>query len=127
MHQDVSLKFCSSTETANVSVRPVYETVAIQIQVVIRMDSFNAVCPRYVQEVEQTHTLLELVREQIGVGVVPASATEFNPTGVVFRPLRRSGTNAVACAEMYAAWRGQRQAGNAGVCGKSRSYAREDG
>lgn len=59
------------------------------------------ISPRVVQRASQTHTLLTLVRTGLGVGIVPDSARELCPDGVVFRPLRQENL----VAEVFLAWR----------------------
>ncbi len=59
------------------------------------------VSPRVVQRASQTHTLLTLVRAGLGVGIVPDSARELCPAGVVFRPLRQDHL----VAEIFIVWR----------------------
>lgn len=63
--------------------------------------ALHDVSPRVVQRAIQTHTLLTLVKTGLGVGIVPASAGERCPQGVVFRPLRQAGL----VAEVFLAWR----------------------
>lgn len=46
--------------------------------------------PDYVQFIDQTHTVVALVRAGIGLAVVPASARELHFDDVVFRPLWKS-------------------------------------
>jgi DNA-binding transcriptional LysR family regulator len=59
--------------------------------------------PRYVQYVTQVHTMLVLVRSQIGIALVPASAATLHPEGVVFRSI---GAFRERPVELDAVWRG---------------------
>lgn len=59
------------------------------------------VVPRYVQHIDQTHTILALVRAGLGLAIAPSSAQQFQFRNVVFRPLRENSV----MAEIYLAWR----------------------
>lgn len=61
----------------------------------------SGVTPDYIQYLDQTHTILALVRAGLGIGILPASAQRFHFDSVVFRPLERDGI----VAELCMAWR----------------------
>ncbi|MDC6127377.1 LysR substrate-binding domain-containing protein, partial [Burkholderia gladioli] len=56
------------------------------------------------QQLDQTHTVLTLVRAGIGVSIVPASARELGMRDVVFRPLWTQE----ATADLDLGWRVER-------------------
>ncbi|WP_338664709.1 LysR family transcriptional regulator [Pararoseomonas sp. SCSIO 73927] len=60
------------------------------------------VAPRAVQRVNQTHTMLALVREGIGLALVPESARALRTEGVVLLPLRPETDQR---AELLLGWR----------------------
>jgi DNA-binding transcriptional LysR family regulator len=57
--------------------------------------------PEFVQYIDQTPTIISMVRAGLGMGIVPASAQRFRFNNVVFRPIRPQGV----VAEMIMAWR----------------------
>jgi len=57
--------------------------------------------PDFTQYIDQSHTILSLVRAGLGVGILPASAQRFHYDRVEFRPL----AGEVPRAEMSMAWR----------------------
>jgi DNA-binding transcriptional LysR family regulator len=57
--------------------------------------------PDFVQYIDQTHTIVSMVRAGLGMAIVPASAQRFHFDNVVFRPIR---DNTVS-VEMIMAWR----------------------
>jgi DNA-binding transcriptional LysR family regulator len=59
------------------------------------------VMPEFVQYIDQTPTIISMVRAGLGMGIVPASAQRFRFDNVVFRPIRPQGV----VAEMIMAWR----------------------
>lgn len=59
------------------------------------------VMPDFVQYIDQTPTIISMVRAGLGMAIVPASAQRFNFDNVRFRPIK---DDAVA-AEMIMAWR----------------------
>lgn len=59
------------------------------------------VMPEFVQYIDQTPTILSMVRAGLGMGIVPASAQRFRFDNVVFRPIRHADVS----AEMIMAWR----------------------
>jgi DNA-binding transcriptional LysR family regulator len=59
------------------------------------------VMPEFVQYIDQTPTIISMVRAGLGMGIVPASARRFNFDNVVFRPIRHGDV----AAEMIMAWR----------------------
>jgi DNA-binding transcriptional LysR family regulator len=59
------------------------------------------VMPDFVQYIDQTPTIISMVRAGLGMAIVPASARRFNFDHVVFRPIR----NETVAAEMIMAWR----------------------
>lgn len=60
----------------------------------------TGVCPRYVQHIAQTHTILALVKAGIGLAIVPAAAQALRLDNIVYRPLWRKDV----FAELYLAW-----------------------
>lgn len=62
---------------------------------------FFAVRPDIVQSIDQTHTVVAMVRAGLGVAIVPASARRFRFDGVIFRPLLQPAP----VIEMCMAWR----------------------
>lgn len=58
------------------------------------------VCVRHVQFIDQTHSIVALVRAGLGLAIVPASAKEFGFPDVAFRPLWTTD----AWAELDLAW-----------------------
>jgi DNA-binding transcriptional LysR family regulator len=61
----------------------------------------SGIVPDYIQHLDQTHTILALVRTGMGVSIVPASAAQLHFDNVVFRPLWRDDIH----AETTMAWR----------------------
>ena len=61
----------------------------------------SGVSPDYVQFIDQTHTILSLVRAGFGLAILPGSAQRFHFDNVVCRPLRHEA----ARAQMDMAWR----------------------
>lgn len=61
----------------------------------------SKVMPDFVQYIDQTHTIVSMVRAGLGMAIVPASAQRFHFDNVVFRPIR---DNTVS-VEMIMAWR----------------------
>jgi DNA-binding transcriptional LysR family regulator len=59
------------------------------------------VMPDFVQYIDQTPTIISMVRAGLGMAIVPASAQRFDFDNVVFRPIRREAIS----AEMIMAWR----------------------
>jgi DNA-binding transcriptional LysR family regulator len=59
------------------------------------------VSPRYLYYLEQTHSILGLVRAGLGIAIVPASAQELFPGLLAFRPLQ----GAVPTADMFMVFR----------------------
>ncbi|KGF80192.1 LysR family transcriptional regulator [Massilia sp. JS1662] len=59
------------------------------------------VMPDFAQYIDQTHTIISMVRAGLGMSIVPASAQRFHFDQVVFRPIRDN----VVSAEMIMAWR----------------------
>ncbi|HEX8606806.1 MAG TPA: LysR family transcriptional regulator [Pseudoduganella sp.] len=59
------------------------------------------VMPDFVQYIDQTPTIISMVRAGLGAAIVPASAQRFNFDNVVFRPIRHDAVS----AEMIMAWR----------------------
>jgi DNA-binding transcriptional LysR family regulator len=72
-------------------------------QLLISTFTIAGATPRYVQYVTQVHTMLVLVRSQIGIALVPASAATLHPEGVVFRSI---GAFRERPVELDAVWRG---------------------
>jgi DNA-binding transcriptional LysR family regulator len=72
-------------------------------QLLISTFTIAGATPRYVQYVTQVHTMLVLVRSQIGIALVPASAATLHPEGVVFRLI---GAFRERPVELDAVWRG---------------------
>ncbi|WP_319449204.1 MULTISPECIES: LysR substrate-binding domain-containing protein [unclassified Mycobacterium] len=72
-------------------------------ELLISTFTIAGVTPRYVQYVTQVHTMLVLVRSQIGIALVPASAATLHPEGVVFRSI---GAFRERPVELDAVWRG---------------------
>jgi DNA-binding transcriptional LysR family regulator len=61
----------------------------------------SKVMPDFVQYIDQTHTIISMVRAGLGMSIVPASAQRFHFDNVVFRPIRDGAVS----AEMIMAWR----------------------
>lgn len=61
----------------------------------------SRVMPDFVQYIDQTHTIISMVRAGLGMAIVPASAQRFHFDNVVFRPIR----NDAVVVEMIMAWR----------------------
>jgi DNA-binding transcriptional LysR family regulator len=61
----------------------------------------SGVRPDFIQYIDQTHTIISLVRAGLGVAIVPRSAQRFHFDKVVYRPLRCQAV----LAEMVMAWR----------------------
>lgn len=59
------------------------------------------VMPDFTQYIDQTHTIVSMVRAGLGMSIVPASAQRFRFDQVAFRPIRDN----VVSAEMIMAWR----------------------
>lgn len=59
------------------------------------------VMPDFVQYIDQTHTIISMVRAGLGMAIVPASAQRFHFDKVVFRPIRHDTVS----VEMIMAWR----------------------
>ena len=72
-------------------------------ELLISTFTIAGVTPRYVQYVTQVHTMLVLVRSQLGIALVPASAATLHPEGVVFRSI---GAFRERPVELDAVWRG---------------------
>ena len=68
---------------------------------IIGLFGSSGVAPDYIQYLDQTHTILALVRAGLGIGILPASAQRFHFDSVAFRPLWREDV----VAEMCLAWR----------------------
>lgn len=68
---------------------------------IIGLFGSSGVTPDYIQYLDQTHTILALVRAGLGIGILPASAQRFHFDSVVFRPLWRNDV----VAELCMAWR----------------------
>lgn len=62
----------------------------------------NNITPRVRQELSQIHTVVSLVRENIGVAIAPASAAFLDRENVVFRPIT---SDEAITVELYIAWR----------------------
>jgi len=65
----------------------------------------SGVMPDFVEYLDQTPTIISLVRAGLGVSLVPASAQRFHFDNVVFRPLKRDDV----VAEMMMVWRSDQQ------------------
>jgi len=61
----------------------------------------SRVMPDFVQYIDQTPTIISMVRAGLGMAIVPASAQRFHFDKVVFRPIRHEAVS----AEMIMAWR----------------------
>lgn len=61
----------------------------------------SGVRTRHVQHLDQTHTIIGLVRGGVGLAIVPASAMTLPFADVVYKPLWQSDIH----AELYLAWR----------------------
>jgi DNA-binding transcriptional LysR family regulator len=61
----------------------------------------SKVMPEFVQYIDQTHTIISMVRAGLGMAIVPASAQRFHFDNVVFRPIRHDAVS----VEMIMAWR----------------------
>jgi DNA-binding transcriptional LysR family regulator len=61
----------------------------------------SKVMPDFVQYIDQTHTIISMVRAGLGMAIVPASAQRFHFDNVVFRPIRDN----TVTVEMIMAWR----------------------
>nr|WP_307736040.1 LysR substrate-binding domain-containing protein [Massilia pinisoli] len=61
----------------------------------------SKVMPDFVQYIDQTHTIISMVRAGLGMAIVPASAQRFHFDNVVFRPIRDD----TVMVEMIMAWR----------------------
>lgn len=68
---------------------------------IISLFCSSGVRPVYIQHIEQTHTIVSLVRSGLGVAIVPASAAQFRFENVVFKPMWRNDV----FAEISLAWR----------------------
>ncbi len=68
---------------------------------IMAMLGADDVKPDITQYIDQTHTILSLVRAGLGVGILPESAQRFHYDNVEFRPLAGN----IARAEMSMAWR----------------------
>lgn len=63
--------------------------------------SKHDVQPDFIQHVDESHTILGLVRAGLGVSIVPASTSVLYADKVVFRPIRQES----AFAETSMIWR----------------------
>ena len=61
----------------------------------------SGVSPDFIQYIDQTHTIISLVRAGLGAAIVPASAQRFHFDKVVYRAIRHQSV----LAEMVMAWR----------------------
>ncbi|MES2259889.1 MAG: LysR family transcriptional regulator [Pseudomonadota bacterium] len=61
----------------------------------------SKVMPDFVQYIDQTHTIISMVRAGLGMSIVPASAQRFHFDNIVFRPIRHDTVS----VEMMMAWR----------------------
>lgn len=68
---------------------------------ILSMFVSSGVKPDYIQYLDQTHTILSLVRAGLGIGILPESAQRFHLENVVFRPLEKNDV----VAELCMAWR----------------------
>jgi DNA-binding transcriptional LysR family regulator len=68
---------------------------------IMRLFEDAGVMPDFTQYIDQTHTILSLVRAGLGLSILPASAQRFQYDKVAFRPMLHHAIN----AEMCLAWR----------------------
>ena len=72
---------------------------------ILRLFDDAGVTPCFTQYIDQTHTILSLVRAGLGLSILPTSAQRFRYDKVLFRPMR----NQVCIAEMSLAWRPEQE------------------
>lgn len=72
---------------------------------IMRLLGNSGVTPEFVEYIDQTPTIISLVRAGLGIAIVPASAQRFHFDNVVFRPMQCDDV----VAEMVMAWRPDQQ------------------